>query len=253
MREPPERRQLRPRAREQPSKVDAASSSSTAPAGDGPSSSGATTAAEHDASAPSSVMVARRAYLVARYDIPPMVELTWDPIPTRGRGGGRSGGGVGRAGERLYEVERITDRRGAGPTKEYFVKWRGYPLEQGTWEPLSALGAVLDFVERFERCARSEAVAWPTVCDGGLVGRRVMATFLDEEGESQWYPALIVEHRPDAPELRFVIHFEEDGVEIEADLPDETVQLLAGSATHCECPTCTEDEPEGRKLCLPCR
>jgi hypothetical protein len=30
------------------------------------------------------------------------------------------------------------------------------------------------------------------------------------------------------------------------------VQLLAGSATHCECPTCTEDEPEGRKLCLPC-
>ena len=30
------------------------------------------------------------------------------------------------------------------------------------------------------------------------VGRRVMATFLDEEGDVQWYPAVIVEYRPNA-------------------------------------------------------
>jgi len=76
----------------------------------------------------------------------------------------------------------------------------------------------------------------------------VSATFLDEDGLSQWYPAVVVEHRPAAEELRFVIHFEEDGVEIEADLPDETIVLLAGSTTHCECPTCSERNPKGRRL-----
>ena len=89
---------------------------------------------------------------------------------------------------------------------------------------------------------------------------------------------MVVEHRPAAEELRFVIHFEEDGVEIEADLPkiardcprlpklaqdcprlpriarveadlpDETIVLLAGSTTHCECPTCSERNPKGRRL-----
>lgn len=31
-----------------------------------------------------------------------------------------------------------------------------------------------------------------------LVGRRVMATFLDESGTSQWYPAVIVKYLPNA-------------------------------------------------------
>ena len=67
------------------------------------------------------------------------------------------------------------------------------------------------------------------------------------------YPALIVEHRPSAPEMRFVIHFEQDGEEIEADLPDDTVQLLAGRTSCCEGPACcTEHGPEGRKLLARC-
>ena len=65
-----------------------------------------------------------------------------------------------------------------------------------------------------------------------LVGRRVMATYLDEEGNSQWYPALIVEHRPRARIYRYVIHFDADGEEILVGLPDDTVQLLTTTATH---------------------
>ena len=119
-------------------------------------------------------LTARRAYLVARHDIPPHVELTWDPLPKRK-------------------------------------------------DPM----ALLDL----------SSVRY----DASLVGQRVLATFLDEDGAAQWYPALIVGYRPKAAELKFVIHFDEDGEEIEADLPDGSVQLLAGRATHCHCPTCTDD------------
>ena len=59
-----------------------------------------------------------------------------------------------------------------------------------------------------------------------------MATYLDEEGNSQWYPALIVEHRPRARIYRYVIHFDADGEEILVGLPDDTVQLLTTTAIH---------------------
>ena len=35
---------------------------------------------------PPFMQVARRAYLVAKHYIPPMVALTWDPLPVHGRG-----------------------------------------------------------------------------------------------------------------------------------------------------------------------
>ena len=89
--------------------------------------------------------------------------------------------------------------------------------------------------------------------DGSLVGQRVLATFLDEDGAAQWYNALVVDYRPDEPDLKYVIHFDEDGEEIEADLPDESVQLLAGRATHCNCPVCTDDgDAPGRLLTVSC-
>ena len=42
--------------------------------------------------------------------------------------------------------------------------------------------------------APTAATTTPTVYDASLVGRRVMATYEDEDGETQWYPATIV-HR----------------------------------------------------------
>ena len=84
--------------------------------------------------------------------------------------------------------------------------------------------------------------------DASLVGRCVLATFLDEDGEAQWYPAIIVKYRPRATELKFEIHFTEDGVDIDADLPDDSIKLLTSTSTHCRCPECTRREPGGKKL-----
>ena len=48
---------------------------------------------------------------------------------------------VGDVGEEDYEVESILDQRGAGRALEYLVKWKGWPAEDSTWEPKSALGS----------------------------------------------------------------------------------------------------------------
>ncbi|KAL8441357.1 hypothetical protein Emed_007569 [Eimeria media] len=37
----------------------------------------------------------------------------------------------------VYEVERILDTRGSSADEEFLGQWRGYPVEQATWEPLS--------------------------------------------------------------------------------------------------------------------
>ncbi|KAL8443311.1 hypothetical protein Emed_006916 [Eimeria media] len=39
----------------------------------------------------------------------------------------------------VYEVEHILHSRGSGPDEEFLVQWKGYPVEQATWEPLSNL------------------------------------------------------------------------------------------------------------------
>ncbi|CAF1574903.1 unnamed protein product [Rotaria magnacalcarata] len=36
-----------------------------------------------------------------------------------------------------YEIERIVDKRYRNDNIEYFIKWRGYPDSQNTWEPSS--------------------------------------------------------------------------------------------------------------------
>jgi hypothetical protein len=41
-----------------------------------------------------------------------------------------------------------------------------------------------------------------------------MVTYPDEQGEAQWYPVLIVEYRPRARMYHFVVHFEQDGVDV---------------------------------------
>uniref|UniRef100_A0A0G4GLA9 Chromo domain-containing protein n=1 Tax=Chromera velia CCMP2878 TaxID=1169474 RepID=A0A0G4GLA9_9ALVE len=41
--------------------------------------------------------------------------------------------------EEEYEVEKILAVRGRGKAKQYKVLWRGYPLEDASWEPLSSL------------------------------------------------------------------------------------------------------------------
>ena len=38
-------------------------------------------------------------------------------------------------GEEVYEVETILNHRKRGRGYQYFVKWRGYPISDASWEP----------------------------------------------------------------------------------------------------------------------
>lgn len=42
-------------------------------------------------------------------------------------------------GHREYEVERIDGERQIGGLTEFLVKWKGYPAEERTWEPMAHL------------------------------------------------------------------------------------------------------------------
>merc|ERR1711887_388308 len=47
-----------------------------------------------------------------------------------------------------FEIEKILDKRGAGRTLQYFVKWKGYPDSDNTWENSKDLPNTL--VKKFE-------------------------------------------------------------------------------------------------------
>lgn len=74
-----------------------------------------------------------------------------------------------------------------------------------------------------------------------------MATYLDQYGETQWYPATIVQHRPRATKYHFVVHYDE-GEEILVGLPDDSVRLMEARVSHCKCARCCLSGPEGLKL-----
>jgi hypothetical protein len=53
-------------------------------------------------------------------------------------------------GAALWEVESILGRRGRGARVRYLVKWRGYPIHESTWEPLSALEGAPEAIRDYE-------------------------------------------------------------------------------------------------------
>ena len=42
-------------------------------------------------------------------------------------------------GEEEYEVEGILRHKGEGASRQYLVLWKGYPLTEASWEPVSHL------------------------------------------------------------------------------------------------------------------
>jgi hypothetical protein len=56
-------------------------------------------------------------------------------------------------GQPKYEVAGILDYRcqryGCGVREEYLVAWKGYPVNEATWEPLSNLTNVEDAIQEF--------------------------------------------------------------------------------------------------------
>jgi len=59
-------------------------------------------------------------------------------------------------GDKQWVVERILARRKRGRTNEYLVEWKGYPPEENTWEPHSAIRHT-DAFNKFEHNQRVAA------------------------------------------------------------------------------------------------
>jgi len=58
-------------------------------------------------------------------------------------------------GDAEWEVERITASRRRGRGTEFLVAWKGYPPEENTWEPRSALRKAAPALAEFERSQRT--------------------------------------------------------------------------------------------------
>jgi len=54
-------------------------------------------------------------------------------------------------GEKEYKVEEILDRQERRGKMRYLVKWKGYTVEENTWEGLENLKNAMEKVEEFEK------------------------------------------------------------------------------------------------------
>jgi len=50
-----------------------------------------------------------------------------------------------------WEVESVLDQRRRGQQLQYLVKWKGYPLEEASWEPESHLANARQAIQEFQR------------------------------------------------------------------------------------------------------
>ena len=50
---------------------------------------------------------------------------------------------------KLYDVENLITRRIIGKTSYYLIKWKGYPITDSSWEPISHLYNIIDMVNEF--------------------------------------------------------------------------------------------------------
>jgi len=60
-------------------------------------------------------------------------------------------------GEKEFEVEKILNKRIVQGTKKFLVRWKGYTVEENTWENRENLGNTKELVEEFEREYGEEA------------------------------------------------------------------------------------------------
>jgi Chromo (CHRromatin Organisation MOdifier) domain len=53
-------------------------------------------------------------------------------------------------GEEVYEVKTILKHRRRGRGYQYYVKWRGYPITEATWENKSAFSSDGDMIQQYK-------------------------------------------------------------------------------------------------------
>ena len=52
--------------------------------------------------------------------------------------------------QEVYEVETIVKHRRRGRGYQYFIKWKGYPIEEATWEPEVNISKDRDMLTRYK-------------------------------------------------------------------------------------------------------
>ena len=55
-------------------------------------------------------------------------------------------------GEEVYEVETILKHRRRGRGYQYYIKWKGYPIEEVTWESETAFSSDGNMVQEYKQC-----------------------------------------------------------------------------------------------------
>ena len=55
------------------------------------------------------------------------------------------------AADNIYEVEKILDSKLICGKLHYLVHWKGYPIEERTWEPVSNITAAGELVKEFHK------------------------------------------------------------------------------------------------------
>ena len=54
-------------------------------------------------------------------------------------------------GEEVYEVESILKHRKRGQGYQYYVKWKGYPISEVSWEPEEVFSDDGDLLTRYKK------------------------------------------------------------------------------------------------------
>jgi hypothetical protein len=53
--------------------------------------------------------------------------------------------------EHEFEVEKILDHRGNQHSREYLIKWKGYPDAENTWEPEPNLQNCKQIIQKYRK------------------------------------------------------------------------------------------------------
>ncbi|CAG5098504.1 Oidioi.mRNA.OKI2018_I69.XSR.g15730.t1.cds [Oikopleura dioica] len=59
--------------------------------------------------------------------------------------------GASSAGPKVFNVEKILDRKGSGKNRRYLIKWEGYNSHHNTWEPITNIEPARKMAKAFDK------------------------------------------------------------------------------------------------------
>ncbi|XP_011183075.1 chromobox protein homolog 1 [Zeugodacus cucurbitae] len=89
---------------------------------------------------------------------------------------------MSEAGE--YSVERIEDKRICNGRTEYFLKWKGYPRSENSWEPVENLDCP-DLISAFEESLKTKKESKKRTSSTPVNDTKVKRKAVEEERENR--------------------------------------------------------------------